>query len=580
MKKWIIIAIIALVVLLSVGGVLYAKGKLPFMKKNDKKALTGIKTAKVQRGDITLTITATGTIEPLITVEVRSKASGAITKMAVDTGDKLKAGNLVAEIEKTYTQADVDQAQADLKSAKARMDQAVMNIDLQKQLSDTQIKQAQANVITAETKLAQLQEQIKLDKESNARGVKDSQNDLEIAKLRLDQAKNPREENINRSKASVDQAKSSMDLALEEYNRLKALHEKLFVSKAEVDSAKAKYDSAKSQYESSLEQLKLTENPSSTEDLKLADKSVIKSEFALATAKQKIDQEKTKEKDVELYKSQIEDAKLSLQQALANKKQIEVKEKDLESADASVKRAEVALRNANDKLDDTVVSAPISGTILTKNVAEGQVISSSLGAMASAGTLLVTMADLDKVYIKTDVDETDIGKVEPGQNVKIVVDAFPDKKFQGTVLKIEPQGKTVHNVTTFRVTTELENPKNILKPGMNANVEITVTDLRDILTVDNSAIMDAPNGKMVTPMVDGKPGDPISVDIGVRGWDTSEVIYGLEEGDEVLLISAGAANANIPDFMKNMMKNPVSTFGRMQGVGPGGKGPGGPPPGR
>ena len=578
MKKWIIIAIIALVILLSVGGVLYAKGKLPFIKKNDKKALTGMKTAKVQRGDITVTITATGTIEPLITVEVRSKASGAITKMAVDTGDKLKAGDLVAEIEKTYTQADVDQAQADLKSAQARKDQAVMNIELQKQLSDNQIKQAQANVITAETKLAQLQEQIKLDKESNARGVKDSQNDLEIAKLRLDQAKNPREENINRSKASVDQAKSSMDLALEEYNRLRALNEKLFVSKAEVDSAKAKYDSAKSQYESAQEQLKLTQNPSSTEDLKLADKSVIKAEFALATAKQKIDQEKTKEKDIELYKSQIEDAKLSLQQALSNKKQIEVKQKDLESADASVKRAEVSLKNAKDKLDDTVVRAPISGTILTKNVAEGQVISSSMGAMASAGTLLVTMADLDKVYIKTDVDETDIGKVQPGQNVSIIVDAFPDKKFQGSVLKIEPQGKTVQNVTTFRVTTELENPKNILKPGMNAKVEITVTDLRNILTVDNSAIIDAGNGKMVTPIVDGKPGQPISVDIGTRGFGESEVIYGLEEGDEVLLISSGSGSANMPDFMKNMMKNPMSTFGRMQGVGPGGKGMGGPPP--
>ncbi|MEK7400246.1 MAG: efflux RND transporter periplasmic adaptor subunit, partial [Candidatus Poribacteria bacterium] len=174
--------------------------------------------------------------------------------------------------------------------------------------------------------------------------------------------------------------------------------------------------------------------------------------------------------------------------------------------------------------------------------------------------------------------ETDIGKVESGQNVKIVVDAFPDKKFQGIVLKIEPQGKTVQNVTTFRVTTELENPKNILKPGMNANVEITVTDLRNILTIDNSAIMDSSKEKMVTPIVNGKPGDPIPVDIGVRGWDTSEVIYGLEEGDEVLVMSAGAANANIPDFMKNMMKNPMSTFGRMQGVGPGGKGMGGPPP--
>lgn len=579
MKKWIIIIIALVVLLVSVGAVLAAIGKLPFIKKDNKKSASTLRTTFVERGDITVTVSATGTIEPLVTVEVRSKASGAITKMAVETGDKLNAGDLIAEIEKTYTQADVDQAEADLKSAKARREQAVMNIELQKQQVEAQIKQAQTNVADAETRLAQLQEQIRLEKEANARQIKEAENDLLMANLRLEQAKNPRPENIKRARASVDQAKSSMELAESEYNRLKSLHEKSFVSKAEVDSAKAKYESAKSQYESALEQLKLTEQPSSEEEIKLAELNVKKSELALAAAKQKIEQEKYREKDLELYKSQLEEAKLALQQALDNRKQIDVKQKDLESAEASVKRAEVALKNARDKLEDTVVRAPISGVILTKNVEEGQVISSSMGAMASAGTLLVTMANLDRVYVKTDVDETDIGKVKPGQPVTIVVEAFPDKKFKGEVLKIEPQGKTVQNVTTFKVTTELENPNGILKPGMNASVEILVVDLKDVLVVDNSAIMDTSQGKMVTLVIDGKPGQPIFIDAGVRGWDKTEIIFGLNEGDEVLIVSSGGARAGMPEFMKNIMKNPMSTFQRMQGVGPGGsRGPGGPPP--
>lgn len=578
MKKWIIIIIILVVLLVSVGAVLAAIGKLPFIKKDNKRATSALRTTFVERGDITVTVSATGVIEPLVTVEVRSKASGAITKMAVETGDKLNAGDLIAEIEKTYTQADVEQAEADLKSAQARRAQAVMNIELQKQQVEAQIKQAQTNVADAETRLAQLQEQIRLEKEANARQIREAENDLLMANLRLEQAKNPRPENVKRAKAAVDQAKSSMELAEAEYNRIKSLHQKSFVSKAEVDSAKAKYESAKSQYESALEQLKLTEQPSSEEDIKLAELNVKKAELALAAAKQKIEQEKYREKDLELYKSQLEDAKLALQQALDNRKQIDVKQKDLESAEASVKRAEVALKNAKDKLADTVVRAPISGVILTKNVEEGQVISSSMGAMASAGTLLVTMANLDRVYVKTDVDETDIGKVKPGQPVTIVVEAFPDRKFRGEVLKIEPQGKTVQNVTTFNVTTELENPNGILKPGMNASVEILVVDLKDVLVVDNSAIMDTPQGKMVTPVVNGKPMQPILVDIGVRGWDKSEVIFGLNEGDEVLITSSGTASAGMPDFMKNMMKNPMSTFQRMQGIGPGGgRGPGGPP---
>ncbi len=574
MKKWIIIIIVVVVLLLAVGAVLAAMGKLPFINKESKKAVSAIKTAKVERGDINITISATGTIEPLVTVEVRSKASGAIIKMAVETGDKLNARDLVAEIEKTYTQADVDQADADLRSAIARREQAKMNIELQKQQSDVQIKQAQANIVDAQTRLEQLQEQVRLEKETNVRSIKDSENDLAMAKLRLEQLSKPRQENIARAKISVDQAKSSMDLALDEYNRLKTLHENLYVSKSEVDSAKAKYDSAKAQYDSAVEQLKLTEKPASEEDIELSKKSVTKSEYALATAKQKQEQEKTREQDLALSKSQLEDSKLSLQQALDNKKQIDIREKDLESADATVTRSTVALKNAKDRLADTIVRAPISGVILTKTVEEGQVISSSMGAMASAGTLLVTMADLDRVYVKTDVDETDIGKIKPGQPVTIVVDAFPDSKFQGEVLKIEPQGKTVQNVTTFMVTTELENPKGILKPSMNASVDITAVDLRDVLVLDNNAITDAGSGKMVTPIVNGQAGQPFFVEVGVRGWDKSEIIFGLDEGEEVMIVPTGGANTGIPEFMKNMMKNPASTFGRMQGGGPGG----GPPP--
>jgi len=294
----------------------------------------------------------------------------------------------------------------------------------------------------------------------------------------------------------------------------------------------------------------------------------------LTPQSKKKEQEITREQDLALSKSSLDDAKLALQQALDNKKQIDIRKKDLESAEATVTRSNVALKNAKDRLADTIVRAPISGVILTKTVEEGQVISSSIGAVASAGTLLVTMADLDRVYVKTDVDETDIGKIKPGMPVTIVVDAFPERNFQGEVLKIEPQGKTVQNVTTFMVTTELENPKGILKPSMNASVDITAVDLRDVLVLDNNAITDAGRGKMVTPIIDGKPGNPFTVEVGVRGWDKSEIIYGLNEGEEVMIVPTGGANAGIPEFMKNMMKNPASTFGRMQGGGPGG----GPPP--
>jgi len=566
MKKWIII--VSVVIVLAIGAVL-ARGKL--FGKAESNGSGEIQTATVRRGDITISVEATGTIEPLVIVEVRSKASGAITNLAVDEGDKLKLGDLIAEIEKKYTKADVEQEQANLKTAEARLIQAQENIELQKKQSAIQITQAEENVADAKTRLTKLREELELEKEANARQVKESENDLAMAKIRLQQSKKSRPESIKRAEATVKQNEINLELAQEEYNRQKALYEKNFVSKSEVDSAKAKLDSAQSQCDSSKLQLKMTSEPSSAEELKLAELTVTKSELSLESAKHRVKQEKSRVKEIELSESQLRDTESSLTLAKANAVQIKLKEKDLEAAAASVTRAKVSLQAAQDRLDDTVVTAPISGTILQKNVEEGQVITSSMSATASAGTLLVTMADLENVYVKTEVNESDIGKVAPGQSVVIKVEAFPDTVFDGKVLKIAPQGRAVQNVTTFEVTTEISNPSNILKPGMNASVEIMVADRRGVLVVDNEAIMDRRGRKMAMVLVDGKPEEmPRRLETGVRGWDTTEIISGLEEGEMAMIMTPGEGGSGMPAWMRDRMKNPMSSFQRMQGGGPGG----------
>ena len=573
--KWIAVLVIV-VVILGAGAVL-VRGRLSGKAGNSE--FSDMQLATVRRGDISVSIDATGTIEPLVIVEVRSKASGAIIYLAVDEGDTLYEGDLIAEIEKTYTQADVDQEQAGLKTAQARLVQAQMNIELQKKQSEIQIRQAEENVAEAETRLAQLQESVALEKLDNARRVKEAENDLEMTKFRLKQAQISRPESVKRAETTVKQTKASLQLAQEEYDRLKALNEKKFVSESEVDSAKAKLESSQAQDESALEQLKMVEQPSSAEELKLAELSVTKSELAVVAAKHRVKEEDLRERDLKLSKSQLEGAKSDLELALANKAQIALKERDLEAAEASVTRAEVALQAAQDRLDDTVVTAPITGTILQKEVEEGQVITSSMNALASAGTLLVTMADLENVYVKTEVDETDIGKVIPDQDVIITVEAFPDTTLDGIVLKIAPQGRAMQNVTTFEVTTEISNPSNILKPGMNASVEILVANVSDVLVVDNEAIMDRRGRKMVIPIVDGEPDRPRPIETGVRGWDITEIISGLEEGEQVVIMTPGEGGSGMPDWLRDRMKNPMESFQRMQGGGgrgPGGGGPRGP----
>ncbi|HET6778669.1 MAG TPA: efflux RND transporter periplasmic adaptor subunit, partial [Gemmatimonadales bacterium] len=160
---------------------------------------------------------------------------------------------------------------------------------------------------------------------------------------------------------------------------------------------------------------------------------------------------------------------------------------DYANANAEVIRARVAVDNARDQLDDTNVRAPINGTIIEKQVERGQVISSPTNDVGG-GTVLLKMADLNLVQVRTLVDETDIGKIQPGQRATVTVEAFPSRPFSGTVLKIEPQAQTEQNVTMFPVLVRIDNKEGLLRPGMNAEVEVHVGRRDDVLTVPNAAL--------------------------------------------------------------------------------------------
>jgi HlyD family secretion protein len=160
---------------------------------------------------------------------------------------------------------------------------------------------------------------------------------------------------------------------------------------------------------------------------------------------------------------------------------------DYADASAQVVRSRVAVDNARIQLEDTDVRAPITGTIIAKTVERGTVIASAT-ANVSGGTTLLQMADLNLVQVRTLVDETDIGKVQPGQQATITVDAYPNRPFEGTVLKVEPQAQTEQNVTVFPVLVRIQNKEGLLRPGMNTEVEIHVGSREGVAAVPNAAL--------------------------------------------------------------------------------------------
>ena len=178
---------------------------------------------------------------------------------------------------------------------------------------------------------------------------------------------------------------------------------------------------------------------------------------------------------------------------------------DYENSKAAVIRSAANLDLAKQRLEDATVTAPSAGTILTKTVSLGQVITSATSS-ATGGTTLLTMADLGKVRVRALFNETDIGQVRPGQTAVVAIDAYPDRRFQGVVEKIEPNATIQQNVTMFPVLVTLDNGESLLKPGMNGEVSVLIDQVGDVLAVPNDALKNvreaAATGQMLGLNVD------------------------------------------------------------------------------
>lgn len=290
---------------------------------------------------------------------------------------------------------------------------------------------------------------------------------------------------------------------------------------------------------------------------------------------------------------------------------VEFEQSQLESANAKaeVVRSQVAVETARIQLEDTELRAPITGTIIEKLVEEGQVISSPIMDVGG-GTVMLKMADLSSVEVRTLVDETDIGKIRPGQPAMVTVTAFPNQPFRGEVQKIEPQANADQTVTTFAVRIVLKNDSGLLKPGMNADVAILVTESRDVLAVPTAALRTdrdvatsaalvgldeataraqlkanaLPNAPADNAAGDGyqfrnrywvfasENGKPVArpVITGVTDMDYSELLAGLPADAQVYLLPSSGLVENQQRFQQQMRQ-----FTGMPGMNQGGSRPAG-----
>ena len=213
---------------------------------------------------------------------------------------------------------------------------------------------------------------------------------------------------------------------------------------------------------------------------------------------------------------------------------ITMKENEIELALSEVKRSDIAVDEAEERLDETEIFAPINGVIIEKLVEEGQIIASGISNV-SGGTAIATIADMSRLFIIADIDETDIGSVKIGHAVQITADAFPNEVFKGKITRIAPQGVIDNSITIFKAKIEIkETGKILLKPMMSANIDIVTHQVKDTVYVTRAGIRKDEEGEFAVILKNDQP-EKVRIKTGIKNPIHIQIISGLNPDEEVIL---------------------------------------------
>jgi HlyD family secretion protein len=275
------------------------------------------------------------------------------------------------------------------------------------------------------------------------------------------------------------------------------------------------------------------------------------------------------EADQQAARASLEDAQTKLRRAQTLSDQGLIARADLDTAQSAARQAEASLQGAQAQivqaraslnqnqvnLSHTVITAPVDGIVISRNVDVGQTVAASM----SAPTLFVIAKDLTEMQVEASVDEADIGQIQQGQAVTFGVDAYPGEVFTGKVSQIRLQPQVVQNVVSYTTVIDVPNPEGKLKPGMTANVSIQIARADDVLAVPNAALRFQPSaedggrpadtgrragggrrregqaaGRVWTLSGDGKL-QPVRVQTGISNGTATAILDGnLQEGTPIV----------------------------------------------
>lgn len=236
--------------------------------------------------------------------------------------------------------------------------------------------------------------------------------------------------------------------------------------------------------------------------------------------------------------AQVSQAKERLNNAAANYERNQrlntigaVSDQQLDSSRVDYKVAQASYDDAMSQLNETVIKSPIDGVVIGKPIPAGQTVAQGI----SNPMVILTVADMSKMQIETQVDETDIGKIKVGNTASFTVDAYPGRSFTGTVSRISQKATVQQNVVYYGVVIDIGGSSELLKPTMTARVSINVGESKDTLLLPLSALKTQNSQQYVVVQKGTGKTENVPVTTGLTSEDRVEITSGLNEGDSVVL---------------------------------------------
>jgi HlyD family secretion protein len=478
MWKWLIAILI--IGGLAVGGWYYYQNM--YLPQQAAQNAPAYETASVQRSKIASTVSATGSIEPESEVSLSFRSPGRVQNVLVSEGQTVEKGQLLAELETTDLTLALAQARVNLEIAQAQLAKLIAPPDPEDiLLAQAAIEVAQASVAGADAGL----------------------NSARAAYNQLFASPSESQRQVNLSQ--LRQAEVNLRVAQQQYNRVKDQPNVGELPQSQqLENATVAYEVAKAQSA-------LTEPDPTQAQVAGALNQIAQSELGLRQAQ-----------------SNLIQAQNNLKTLLEGPQQ-----EDIDIANAQVQQAQLSLLQAENSLANARLTAPFDGVVSRKNILSGELYSGGLPA--------IVMSDLDQFHMDLFVDEIDVRQVEIGQPVTIRVDALGDQEITGRVTEIAPTAENVGGVIAYRVTITPDATDAPLRSGMSATAIITTADVEDAILVPNRYIqLDRNSGRAyVYKLVNGQPVLQ-EVELGLRNERESQILAGLDAGDEVALVTASS----------------------------------------